>query len=175
MQKPRLSVCFFLSLPLFLSYSDGRSKIRGRRTEGVNVTRVCVACSTGNTIYTMQIKCERCTRASMSQRSLRAEKPAWDLLLLTFLWFDGIIWIFLDLSLHCLSHLSLWRRESVLDTVLLEIWRFKRSQVVPIVGDYVEVAKLWFKIIFYQKLFITNYLVNILSFNILVPNLKKIT
>lgn len=40
------------SATIFLSVGPRRDP----RTEGVNVTHVCVACSTGNAIYTMQIK-----------------------------------------------------------------------------------------------------------------------
>lgn len=52
-------------------------------TEGVNVTRVCVACSTGNTIYTMQIKR---ARAVVARDSSFVRLPLrFDVLLLMFL------------------------------------------------------------------------------------------
>lgn len=46
------------SATIFLSFGPRRDP----RAEGVNVTRVCVACSTGNAIYTMQIKRAHATR-----------------------------------------------------------------------------------------------------------------
>lgn len=51
---------------LFLS-----SVREGKPTESVNVTRVCVACSTGNTIYTMQIKHARALHTSGPGPALR--------------------------------------------------------------------------------------------------------
>lgn len=57
-KSPRVSTVFLFSLFL----PNGGSKMRWG-TEGVNVTHVCIACPTGNTIYTMQIKCVRYTHA----------------------------------------------------------------------------------------------------------------
>jgi len=57
------------------------SSVRGG-TESVSVTRVCVACSTGNTIYTMQIKRVHAVRASGLGP---ARLACFDVLLLMFL------------------------------------------------------------------------------------------
>lgn len=67
------------SATIFLSLVRGG--IRGPRAEGVNVTRVCVACSTGNAIYTMQIKRARAARI----RDPIPRPARFVILLLTFL------------------------------------------------------------------------------------------
>lgn len=52
--------------------NDALSLVGPRREtdrESANVTRVCVACSTGNTIYTMQIKHARAAHIGTRSRS----------------------------------------------------------------------------------------------------------